>query len=161
MSKLSKLKAQITEVKGIMMDNIEKIRKSDDNDFSPGRSPGSSRLQLGTASGVSRLRSPSLKKPPEPLRRAVADCLSSSSSSSFSPAAGAGGLSSYHHGSQLVLNEASRTLWLIKKVRCLFLLYKFDEFCLLLLLSQVQTPILYKLSISGEERMLWCLLPHL
>ncbi|PPS09150.1 hypothetical protein GOBAR_AA11483 [Gossypium barbadense] len=41
--------------------------------FSPGRSPGSSRLQLGTASGVSRLRSPSLKKPPEPLRRAVAD----------------------------------------------------------------------------------------
>ncbi|MBA0671019.1 hypothetical protein Goklo_024795, partial [Gossypium klotzschianum] len=40
----------------------------------------------------------------------VADCLSSSSSSSFSPAAGAGGLSSYHHGSQLVLNEASRTL---------------------------------------------------
>ncbi|KAK5795359.1 uncharacterized protein LOC108463909 [Gossypium arboreum] len=78
--------------------------------FSPGRSPGSSRLQLGTASGVSRLRSPSLKKPPEPLRRAVADCLSSSSSSSFSPAAGAGGLSSYHHGSQLVLNEASRTL---------------------------------------------------
>ncbi|KAH1045651.1 hypothetical protein J1N35_036435 [Gossypium stocksii] len=78
--------------------------------FSPGRSPGSSRLQLGTASGVSRLRSPSLKKPPEPLRRAVADCLSSSSSSSFSPAAGAGGFSSYHHGSQLVLNEASRTL---------------------------------------------------
>nr|KJB73835.1 hypothetical protein B456_011G255800 [Gossypium raimondii] len=78
--------------------------------FSPGRSPGSSRLQLGTASGVSRLRSSSLKKPPEPLRRSVADCLSSSSSSSFSPAAGAGGLSSYHHGSQLVLNEASRTL---------------------------------------------------
>ncbi|KAG8480344.1 hypothetical protein CXB51_024746 [Gossypium anomalum] len=78
--------------------------------FSPGRSPGSSRLQLGAASGVSRLRSPSLKKPPEPLRRAVADCLSSSSSSSFSPAAGAGGLSSYHHGNQLVLNEASRTL---------------------------------------------------
>lgn len=26
MSKLSKLKAQITEVKGIMMDNIEKVR---------------------------------------------------------------------------------------------------------------------------------------
>ncbi|PPD68594.1 hypothetical protein GOBAR_DD34531 [Gossypium barbadense] len=36
--------------------------------FSPGRGPGSSRLQLGTASGVSRLRSSSLKKPPEPLR---------------------------------------------------------------------------------------------
>ncbi|XVF75368.1 hypothetical protein PTKIN_Ptkin13bG0182700 [Pterospermum kingtungense] len=81
--------------------------------FSPGRSPGSSRLQLGTASGVSRLRSSSLKKPPEPLRRAVADCLSSSSSSSSSssPAAVGGGVSSYHHGSpSLVLTEASRTL---------------------------------------------------
>ncbi|KAE8670729.1 hypothetical protein F3Y22_tig00112114pilonHSYRG00215 [Hibiscus syriacus] len=79
--------------------------------FSPGRSPGSSRIQLGTASGVSRLRSPSLKKPPEPLRRAVADCLSSSSSSSSSlPAAGPGGVSSYHHGSPLFLTEASRIL---------------------------------------------------
>ncbi|KAE8718005.1 methylglutaconyl-CoA hydratase [Hibiscus syriacus] len=78
--------------------------------FSPGRSSGSSRFQLGTASGVSRLRSPSLKKPPEPLRRAVADCLSSSSSSSSSQAAGAGGVGSYHHGSPLVLTEASRTL---------------------------------------------------
>ncbi|XP_022765193.1 uncharacterized protein LOC111310226 isoform X2 [Durio zibethinus] len=79
--------------------------------FSPGRSPGSSRLQLGTASGVSRLRSSSLKKPPEPLRRAVADCLSSSSSSSSSPSAVTGGVSSYHHGSpSLVLTEASRTL---------------------------------------------------
>ncbi|MFQ6646940.1 hypothetical protein Gotur_019419 [Gossypium turneri] len=93
--------------------------------FSPGRSPGSSRLQLGTASGVSRLRSSSLKKPPEPLRRSVADCLSSSSSSSFSPAAGAGGLSSYHHGSQLVLNEASRTL------RVRYSLYKPSEETLL------------------------------
>ncbi|KAK2978099.1 hypothetical protein RJ640_009263 [Escallonia rubra] len=45
--------------------------------YSPARSPvSSSRLQLGSAS---RLRSSSLKKPPEPLRRAVADCLSSSS----------------------------------------------------------------------------------
>ncbi|KAK3037806.1 hypothetical protein RJ639_031847, partial [Escallonia herrerae] len=45
--------------------------------YSPARSPVSStRLQLGSAS---RLRSSSLKKPPEPLRRAVADCLSSSS----------------------------------------------------------------------------------
>ncbi|XVE99532.1 hypothetical protein REPUB_Repub03eG0207100 [Reevesia pubescens] len=80
--------------------------------FSPGRSPGSSRLQLGTARGLSRLRSSSLKKPPEPLRRAVVDCLSSSSSSSSSsPAAVAGGVSSYHHGSPyLVLTEASRTL---------------------------------------------------
>ncbi|KAK8502093.1 hypothetical protein V6N13_038604 [Hibiscus sabdariffa] len=77
--------------------------------FSPGRSPGSSRFQLGTATGVSRLRSSSLKKPPEPLRRAVADCLSPSSySSSSSPAVG--GVSSYHHGSPLVLTEASRTL---------------------------------------------------
>lgn len=28
MSKLSKLKAQITEVKGIMMDNIEKVKRN-------------------------------------------------------------------------------------------------------------------------------------
>ncbi|KAL1204790.1 hypothetical protein V5N11_017399 [Cardamine amara subsp. amara] len=47
--------------------------------FSPGQSPGSSRLlQLGAAGSASRLRSSSAKKPPEPLRRAVADCLSSS-----------------------------------------------------------------------------------
>lgn len=47
--------------------------------FSPGQSPGSSRLlQLGAAGSASRLRSSSSKKPPEPLRRAVADCLSSS-----------------------------------------------------------------------------------
>ncbi|XVE69143.1 hypothetical protein DITRI_Ditri09bG0126900 [Diplodiscus trichospermus] len=79
--------------------------------FSPGRSPGSSRFQLGTASGMSRLRSSSLKKPPEPLRRAVADCLSSSSSSTSSSSAVTGGVSSYHHGSpSLVLTEASRTL---------------------------------------------------
>ncbi|PPE00244.1 hypothetical protein GOBAR_DD02722 [Gossypium barbadense] len=73
--------------------------------FSPGRSPGGSRLQLGAGSGVSRLRSSSLKKPPEPLRRAVADCLSSSS-----PAAVAGGVSSHHQGGPLVFTEASRTL---------------------------------------------------
>lgn len=73
--------------------------------FSPGRSPGGSRLQLGTGSGLSRLRSSSLKKPPEPLRRAVADCLSSSS-----PAAVTGGVSSHHQGGPLVLTEASRTL---------------------------------------------------
>ncbi|WOH02547.1 hypothetical protein DCAR_0521936 [Daucus carota subsp. sativus] len=41
--------------------------------YSPNRSPGSSRLQLGS---MSRLRSSSVKKPPEPLRRAVADSLS-------------------------------------------------------------------------------------
>ncbi|KAK1396296.1 Vacuolar protein sorting/targeting protein like [Heracleum sosnowskyi] len=41
--------------------------------YSPNRSPGSSRLQLGN---ISRLRSSSVKKPPEPLRRAVADSLS-------------------------------------------------------------------------------------
>lgn len=44
MSKLSKLKAQITEVKGIMMDNIEKVcfcsfaDKIISNCFSPNRS---------------------------------------------------------------------------------------------------------------------------
>lgn len=47
--------------------------------YSPSRSPLSSRFLL---SGASRLRSSSLKKPPEPLRRAVADCLSSSAPSS-------------------------------------------------------------------------------
>ncbi|TYH35144.1 hypothetical protein ES332_D13G173200v1 [Gossypium tomentosum] len=62
-------------------------------------------LQLGAGSGVSRLRSSSLKKPPEPLRRAVADCLSSSSL-----AAVVGGVSSHHQGGPLVLTEASRTL---------------------------------------------------
>lgn len=69
--------------------------------FSPSRSPGSSRLQqLGPVSGVSRLRSSSLKKPPEPLRRAVADCLSSSAANS-------------HHGgpsASVLVAEASRTL---------------------------------------------------
>lgn len=69
--------------------------------FSPSRSPGSSRLQqLGAVSGVSRLRSSSLKKPPEPLRRAVADCLSSSAAN-------------LHHGgpsASVVVAEASRTL---------------------------------------------------
>ncbi|XP_023532081.1 uncharacterized protein LOC111794351 isoform X1 [Cucurbita pepo subsp. pepo] len=69
--------------------------------FSPSRSPGSSRLQhLGPVSGVSRLRSSSLKKPPEPLRRAIADCLSSSAANS-------------HHGgpsASVVVAEASRTL---------------------------------------------------
>ncbi|XP_052484270.1 LEAF RUST 10 DISEASE-RESISTANCE LOCUS RECEPTOR-LIKE PROTEIN KINASE-like 2.7 [Gossypium raimondii] len=62
-------------------------------------------LQLGAGSGVSRLRSSSLKKPPEPLHRAVADCLSSSSF-----AAVVGGVSSHHQGGPLVLTEASRTL---------------------------------------------------
>ncbi|KAL3838104.1 hypothetical protein ACJIZ3_022695 [Penstemon smallii] len=47
---------------------------------SPSRSPASSRLQLGGPT-ASRLRSSSLKKPPEPLRRAVADCLSAAAPS--------------------------------------------------------------------------------
>ncbi|XP_010253242.1 PREDICTED: uncharacterized protein LOC104594586 isoform X2 [Nelumbo nucifera] len=70
-------------------------REGMSTNFSPSRSPGSARLQFGGAS--QRLRSLSLKKPPEPLRRAVADCLSSSSSS--------------HHGNlSTVASEASRTL---------------------------------------------------
>ncbi|KAH6763357.1 hypothetical protein C2S52_020790 [Perilla frutescens var. hirtella] len=44
------------------------------------RSRAISWIQLGTAS-MSRLRSSSLKKPPEPLRRAVTDCLSAAASS--------------------------------------------------------------------------------
>uniref|UniRef100_A0A2N9IKF5 Uncharacterized protein n=1 Tax=Fagus sylvatica TaxID=28930 RepID=A0A2N9IKF5_FAGSY len=87
--------------------------------FSPSRSPGSSRLQLGGAGGVSRLRSSSLKKPPEPLRRAVADCLSSSCSSSSSSLLSLSSSSpfsssaatSHHAGpSAVVVSEASRTL---------------------------------------------------
>ncbi|XP_038689974.1 uncharacterized protein LOC119988842 isoform X2 [Tripterygium wilfordii] len=70
--------------------------------FSPSRSsPVSSRLQLlGGAGGVSRLRSSSFKKPPEPLRRAVADCLSSAAVTAAS-----------HQGSpSMVLSDAFRTL---------------------------------------------------
>ncbi|XP_061362748.1 uncharacterized protein LOC133306443 [Gastrolobium bilobum] len=52
--------------------------------FSPSRSPGpgSSRFQLAA---ISRLRSSFLKKLPEPLRRAVADCLSSPLTSTIEP----------------------------------------------------------------------------
>ncbi|KAI4382832.1 hypothetical protein MLD38_008744 [Melastoma candidum] len=55
--------------------------------------------------GVSRLRSSSAKKPPEPLRRAVADCLSSSSAHYVSPSASSGSSSS-----TVSAFEASRTL---------------------------------------------------
>nr|XP_043632397.1 uncharacterized protein LOC122603688 [Erigeron canadensis]XP_043632398.1 uncharacterized protein LOC122603688 [Erigeron canadensis] len=63
------------------------------------RSPAtSSRLQLGGVGGLSRaIRSSSSKKPPEPLRRAIADCLSSA-------------LLSVHGSSSAVVSEASRTL---------------------------------------------------
>ncbi|KMT17499.1 hypothetical protein BVRB_2g037810 [Beta vulgaris subsp. vulgaris] len=90
---------------------------------SPSRSPGSgggggggssttmttaaARLQLGA---ISRLRSSSMKKPPEPLRRAVADSLSSSSSSSSFSSISA--LSSHHPSTSpsIHASEASRTL---------------------------------------------------
>ncbi|KAJ0103087.1 hypothetical protein Patl1_06308 [Pistacia atlantica] len=77
------------------------------SNYSPGRSPGSNRLQQlgfgGGFGGVSRLRSSSMKKPPEPLRRAVADCLSSSST--------AAAPTLLHPGSPSgVVFEASRTL---------------------------------------------------
>lgn len=61
------------------------------------RSPARARLQIG---GVSRLRSSSIKKPPEPLRRAVADCLASS----------AFGFSASHGVPSAVVSEAARTL---------------------------------------------------
>ncbi|XP_071705820.1 uncharacterized protein [Rutidosis leptorrhynchoides] len=63
------------------------------------RSPAtSSRLQLGGVGGISRaIRSSSSRKPPEPLRRAIADCLSSS-------------LISVHGSSSAVITDASRTL---------------------------------------------------
>ncbi|KAG9160798.1 hypothetical protein Leryth_008636 [Lithospermum erythrorhizon] len=57
-----------------------------------------SRRQLGGVGAASRLRSSSLKKPPEPLRRAVADCLSSSA------------LPHHGTGSAAGATEASRTL---------------------------------------------------
>ncbi|KAF9674767.1 hypothetical protein SADUNF_Sadunf10G0161200 [Salix dunnii] len=70
------------------------------SNFSPSRnSSGSSRLQLQFGV-VSRLRSSSVKKPPEPLRRAVADCLSSSSVSATSP----------HGTSSVTSTDAPRTL---------------------------------------------------
>ncbi|CAH9121339.1 unnamed protein product [Cuscuta epithymum] len=67
--------------------------------YSTSRNPGSSKFQFGggSVSLASRLRSSSLKKPPEPLRRAVADCLSASASA--------------HHGtSSAASSESSRTL---------------------------------------------------
>ncbi|CAI0411351.1 unnamed protein product [Linum tenue] len=81
--------------------------------FSPSRgSPVASRLQREqhfVLIGSSRLRSSSLRKPPEPLRRAIADCLSSSASASGS--AGGGAVAGLHHGSpSVVLFDASRTL---------------------------------------------------
>ncbi|CAN1339027.1 hypothetical protein LINPERPRIM_LOCUS38300 [Linum perenne] len=61
--------------------------------FSPSRSsPVNSRLQREqhfVLIGSNRLRSSSLRKPPEPLRRAIADCLSSSASASAFTAGGA------------------------------------------------------------------------
>lgn len=75
--------------------------------YSPGRSPASNRFQQlgfgGGVGGVSRLRSSSVKKPPEPLRRAVADCLSSSATAAPPTV--------LHPGSPSgVVFEASRTL---------------------------------------------------
>ncbi|XP_058109747.1 uncharacterized protein LOC131252965 isoform X2 [Magnolia sinica] len=68
---------------------------------SPSRSPGNSRLQhVGAVS--QRQRSTAVKKTPEPLRRAVADCLSSASSLL---------LPSSHHGNPSVAaSEAARKL---------------------------------------------------
>ncbi|GAB2276641.1 hypothetical protein Dimus_011359, partial [Dionaea muscipula] len=72
---------------------------------SPSRSSGSTRMQLGA---VSRLRSSFMKKPPEPLRRAVADSLSSSS---FSFSSSASAVSSNYYGNPSILaSETSRTL---------------------------------------------------
>ncbi|KAM7251306.1 hypothetical protein ACFE04_023189 [Oxalis oulophora] len=61
---------------------------------------------LGSIGGASRLRSSSFKKPPEPLRRAVADCLSSTSGGGSSSTT-----SAFHHVAHAVVSsEASRTL---------------------------------------------------
>ncbi|KAM7270394.1 hypothetical protein ACFE04_029608 [Oxalis oulophora] len=78
----------------------------------PGRSPGSTRL--GSIGGASRLRSSSFKKPPEPLRRAVADCLSSASGGGSSSTT-----SAFHHVAHAaVSSEASRTLRLVSTETC-------------------------------------------
>jgi len=73
--------------------------------FNPSQRPGSSWHQLGSVDGVSRLRSLSVKKPTEPLRQAVANCLSSLAAASGSSAA------MLHHGcpSAAFLFEDSRT----------------------------------------------------
>lgn len=92
--------------------------------FSPSWSPGagaSFRFQLGGVGGVSRLRSSSHKKPPEPLRRAVADCLSSSAASSHYGAAAA--------SSTVLLSEASRTLRVCQKFFSSLLLALSFWFC--------------------------------
>ncbi|KAF2318716.1 hypothetical protein GH714_010261 [Hevea brasiliensis] len=74
--------------------------------FSPSRnSHGSSRLQLhqlAAFGSASRLRSSSLKKPPEPLRHAIADCLSSAAASAVAI--------SHHANPSVAVTEASRTL---------------------------------------------------
>ncbi|XP_077232882.1 uncharacterized protein LOC143872822 [Tasmannia lanceolata] len=72
-----------------MEDQFQATRKK--MSFSPNRSPSNSRLQFG---GISqRMRSLLGKKPPEPLQKAVADCLSS------------------HHGNpSTVASESARTL---------------------------------------------------
>lgn len=80
------------------------------------RSPAtSSRLQLGGVGGLSRaIRSSSSKKPPEPLRRAIADCLSSS-------------LLSVQVSSSALVSEASRTLRVCMVVDFLILVSQIPE----------------------------------
>ncbi|XP_073272607.1 uncharacterized protein [Primulina huaijiensis] len=51
--------------------------------YSPSRSTASFRMPLSGGGGVSRLRSSASKKPPEPLRRAVADSLSTAVSTNL------------------------------------------------------------------------------
>ncbi|CAK9176484.1 unnamed protein product [Ilex paraguariensis] len=75
--------------------------------YSPSRSPASSRFLLGGVGAASRLRSSSLKKQPEPLRRAVADCLSSSTTSQ-------------HSTSSALASEPSRTLRV--RIHCILVL---------------------------------------
>ncbi|KAF9592118.1 hypothetical protein IFM89_011956 [Coptis chinensis] len=77
-----------------------------------GGSPcGSSRLQQFGGGVSQRLRSSSLKKPPEPLRRAVADCLSSSSTfSSPSSSLSSSSSSFLPNNPSTVASEAAKTL---------------------------------------------------
>lgn len=65
--------------------------------YSPSRSPASARL-YGAPSGRQPRSSPTAKKPPEPLRRAVADCLSPSTPNLL------------HGNSTAIASEAAKTL---------------------------------------------------
>lgn len=78
--------------------------------YSPSRSPASARL-YGAPSGRQQRSTPAAKKPPEPLRRVVADCLSPSAPSLL------------YGNPSAVASEAARTLRVSNLVLVFFLYY--------------------------------------